>query len=113
MNSSQPSRPSKPSLQKPGPAPRQDYMSPAEKMEAAVADQQKWSQVAAKPGLSPQARAWALGAAQSAQAEIVLRQRAADYQASQPQMSDLTADPDLTRLLQLPSSGSSPSTNDS
>src|ERR1700756_4829532 len=60
-------------------------LSPEEKMQAAQADYQKWSKVAADPSLSPAAAAWALGVAKSAQAEIALRQKAAQHNGQTPE----------------------------
>lgn len=74
-------------------------LSPREKLQAAQADYEKWSAVAAKPGLSPQAAAWALGAARSAKAEADLRQKALDWLMAQSQNGESEADQDLSRLL--------------
>jgi hypothetical protein len=62
-------------------ATRAPARTPAEKLEKASRDFEKWSAVAATPGLSPAAAEWASQAARSAQAEMLLRQRAAAYQA--------------------------------
>ena len=63
-----------------------------EQLENAQKDYETWMQVATKPGMSPDATTWALGAAKSALAEVNLLQRAV------PVKENLN----LTRLLQLP-----------
>ena len=90
---------------KPKQKPQQDRsLTPEEKLEAATADAAKWSTVANKPGMSPQAAAWAAQAARSARAEMLLRQKAASPPEDQGLPPD---DPNLTALL-----GMSPSPPD-
>ena len=90
---------------KPKSKPQDQTLTPEEKLEAATADAEKWSMVANKPGMSPQASAWAAQAARSAQAEMRLRQKAAGQQAENPDQPP--DDPNLTALL-----GTSPSPPD-
>ena len=89
MKSPRPSKKTKPSK------PQQEVeLTPEQKMQAAVADQAKWSRVAADPDLSPAAAAWAAGAARSAAAEVKLRQKA--------QSPDQILDPNLAITLGQP-----------
>ena len=76
MKSRQHSPKSKQQGQKPQDKQPEPEASPQESLSAASADQEKWQAVAAKPGLSPQAAAWAREQARSAQAEMSLWQRA-------------------------------------
>lgn len=77
--------------------------SPQEKMAAAQADADKWTQVAANPNLSPRAAAWAQNMARSAKAEVQLRQKDLAYQGENPPQES-SGDPYLDRLLGLNSS---------
>src|SRR5208282_5822346 len=63
--------------------------SPQESLAAASADMEKWQAVAAKPGLSPQAAAWAREQARSAQASADLWQKA--LQPVPPQQNEALA----------------------
>lgn len=73
---------------------QQQPQSPEEKLAQAQADADHWSQVAALPGLSPQAAAWAFNLARSAKAEVALRLKALQPDTQSP-------DPTLMRLLGL------------
>ena len=96
MKSKKPSPKSKLNAQQPQASSLADPLSPQEKLAQATADHEKWSQVAAKPGLSPTAAAWAQAQARSAWAEMELRQKASVFQ-QEPGPPDL--DPNLSRLL--------------
>jgi len=52
------------------------------KLHQAKADHQKWSKAAARPGLSPEAAAFAANAARSYAALVVLAQKALNYLAA-------------------------------
>ena len=93
--------PKPPTKSKPKPKPPQDEeATPQEKLDAAASDLQKWTAVAAKPGLSAAAATWAAQAARSAQAELQLRQKSA----SQPPEGPPPDDPNLATLLGMPPS---------
>ena len=91
---------------------KEQPLSPQEKLANAQADYEKWSQVAAKPGLSPAAAAWALGAARSARAEMDLRQKAAAF-AEQNPSGETEPAPDLSLSLPPPAKSFVPPTTDS
>jgi hypothetical protein len=78
--------------------PREPEPNPQESLEQARLDAQKWAKVAAKPGLSPAAAEWARQQMKSAQASVLLWQKAIAYQ---EQISK--RNPELDRLLGLDS----------
>src|SRR5208337_4837803 len=95
MKSHQHSPKSKPSAPKSQDKQPEPEASPQESLSAASADMEKWQAVAAKPGMSPQAAAWAREQARSAQASAQLWQKALQPQEGPP------PDPALMNTLSL------------
>src|SRR5208282_640278 len=95
MKSHQHSPKSKPQGQKQQDKQPEPEASPQESLSAASADMEKWQAVAAKPGLSPQAAAWAREQARSAQASAQLWQKALQPVPPQPNEA-------LANILSLP-----------
>ena len=75
-------------------------LTAADRTSQAQADYQKFSQMAALPNLDPQTAAWARNLARSAKASVQLGQGAMAY--ADPASGTPEADPNLTRLLQIP-----------